>query len=164
MGTKNNPGQYDCYTNAAPDEPMFILLGRDPCAPLVVTLWVKLRREMGKTNLAKIEEARSCARAMETWGKDQGKGDDLKSAMEIFRGIVAGDVKRIEHLTVGWSKEQRENRKLRAALVNAEHLADQLAAALSLWKTRSALNAAPWPETHNALTAYNNVRSNTESK
>lgn len=29
MGTKNNPGEFDCYANAAPDEPMFILLGRD---------------------------------------------------------------------------------------------------------------------------------------
>ena len=32
MATKNNPGKFDCYTNAEPDEPMFILLGRDPVA------------------------------------------------------------------------------------------------------------------------------------
>lgn len=27
MGSKNNPGKYDCYEAADPDEPMFILLG-----------------------------------------------------------------------------------------------------------------------------------------
>lgn len=30
MGTKSNPTQFDCYANALPDEPMFILLARDP--------------------------------------------------------------------------------------------------------------------------------------
>lgn len=29
MGTKNNPGAFDCYANAEPDEPMFVLLARD---------------------------------------------------------------------------------------------------------------------------------------
>ena len=33
MGTKNNPGQFDCYRNAEPDEPMFVLLARDERAP-----------------------------------------------------------------------------------------------------------------------------------
>ena len=28
MGTKNNPGRFDCYGNAEPDEPIFVLLGR----------------------------------------------------------------------------------------------------------------------------------------
>lgn len=36
MGTKNNPGAFDCYANAEPDEPMFVLLGRDKHAPAPV--------------------------------------------------------------------------------------------------------------------------------
>jgi hypothetical protein len=28
MGTKNVPGKFDCYANALPDEPTFVLLGR----------------------------------------------------------------------------------------------------------------------------------------
>lgn len=44
MGTKNNPGNFDCYTNAEPDEPMFILLGRDPLAPALVKIWAAMRR------------------------------------------------------------------------------------------------------------------------
>lgn len=43
MGTKNNPGNYDCYANADPDEPMFILLGRDALAPSLVDIWAMIR-------------------------------------------------------------------------------------------------------------------------
>lgn len=36
MGTKNRSGDFDCYANAEPDEPMFILLGRSAKSPLLV--------------------------------------------------------------------------------------------------------------------------------
>ena len=39
MGTKNNPGQFDCYGAAAPDEPIFILRATDISAPSLVVLW-----------------------------------------------------------------------------------------------------------------------------
>ena len=39
MGTKNNPGEFDCYENAEPDEPIFVLSARDPSAPLIVRQW-----------------------------------------------------------------------------------------------------------------------------
>jgi hypothetical protein len=29
VGTKNTPGPFDCYASAHPDEPMFVLLGRE---------------------------------------------------------------------------------------------------------------------------------------
>ena len=50
MGTKNDPGEYDCYANAKDDEPMFVLLARDPIAPVLVHLWVMMRGLMGKMN------------------------------------------------------------------------------------------------------------------
>lgn len=43
MGTKNNPGKFDCYANAEPDEPIFILLGRDRLAAHLVSIWSKIR-------------------------------------------------------------------------------------------------------------------------
>lgn len=43
MGTKNNPGKFDCYANAEPDEPMFVLLGRDRLAAHLVSIWSKIR-------------------------------------------------------------------------------------------------------------------------
>lgn len=66
MGTKNNPGMYDCYDKAEPDEPMFVLLGRDPLAPVLVNLWANLR-EMDKGYSDKIQEALDCALQMVTW-------------------------------------------------------------------------------------------------
>ena len=39
MGTKNKPGDFDCYANAEDDEPLFVLLGRDRRAPNAVLKW-----------------------------------------------------------------------------------------------------------------------------
>lgn len=43
MGTKNNPGKFDCYNAAEPDEPMFTLLARDPLAGFLVSIWSSMR-------------------------------------------------------------------------------------------------------------------------
>lgn len=43
MGSKIAPGAFDCYANAEPDEPMFVLLARDPDAPNVVRDWAAAR-------------------------------------------------------------------------------------------------------------------------
>jgi hypothetical protein len=67
MGTKNNPGTYDCYENTDPDEPMFILLARDPLAPALVREWAQRRAETRGRPDAKIDEARACAENMERW-------------------------------------------------------------------------------------------------
>lgn len=71
MGTKNNPGDFDCYANAEPDEPMFILLGRDAHAHTAVRKWADDREAMVKAGMKPMEdmrmvwEARECADAME---------------------------------------------------------------------------------------------------
>jgi hypothetical protein len=66
MSTKNNPGEFDCYTNADPDEPMFVLLGRDRHAPMLVQLWASMR-ELDGEDKAKVTEARICATDMTEW-------------------------------------------------------------------------------------------------
>lgn len=63
MGTKFNPGEYDCYEAADPDEPMFILLARDRDAPALVELWADVREGRGE-DPAKVAEARQCAEDM----------------------------------------------------------------------------------------------------
>jgi len=45
MSTKNNPGEFDCYAKALPDEPMFILLARDPDFYALVEEWAIRRKE-----------------------------------------------------------------------------------------------------------------------
>jgi hypothetical protein len=66
MGTKNNPGTFDCYKDAEPDEPMFVLLVRDPIAPPLVRQWAE-RRRLTHGHSAKVKEAIACANAMEEW-------------------------------------------------------------------------------------------------
>lgn len=84
MGSKSNPGGYDCYQNAHPDEPMFILLGRDPSACFLVAMWAQLREELGEDPV-KVEEARKCARDLRDWAVAQGKEDRMKAIARFFQ-------------------------------------------------------------------------------
>ena len=70
MGTKNNPGDYDCYEKAESDEPMFVLLARDPLAPILVDLWASLRAHSAG-NPSKVQEARQCAESMREWKRSK---------------------------------------------------------------------------------------------
>ena len=69
MGTKNNPGKYDCYSRAEPDEPIFTLRGSDPFAPQLVRLWAFMRRVLIGVDIddEKGLEAKDVADAMERW-------------------------------------------------------------------------------------------------
>lgn len=86
MGTKNNPGQFDCYEAAEDDEPMFVLLARDALAPDTIEDWARRRFERLASEhtlkeqygehldrahvqraLSKIAEALACAQAMREW-------------------------------------------------------------------------------------------------
>lgn len=69
MGTKKNPARYDCYANADPNEPMFILLGRDIGARALVEAWANQRAANGE-DPAIVAEARDCAAAMRVWHTD----------------------------------------------------------------------------------------------
>lgn len=72
MGTKNNPGKFDCYANAEPDEPMFILLGRDKHASRLVWEWAELREADGE-DPTKVAEARECSLAMVRFRQERQK-------------------------------------------------------------------------------------------
>lgn len=69
MGTKSNPGDFDCYANAEDDEPMFILLARDESAPAIIREWCFHRYASGKNHPRdpQIVEALECATKMEAW-------------------------------------------------------------------------------------------------
>lgn len=88
MGTKDKPGVFDCYDAADGDEPMFVLLARDPDAPNTVEEWARRRferlaREHSSVQypehesaaerdrllkvLRKIAEALTCAAEMREW-------------------------------------------------------------------------------------------------
>lgn len=82
MSTKNNPGPFDCYANAEPDEPMFVLLGRDKHAPLLVHLWALMRHADG-------EDAEKIAEAIRV-GNDMVGYRLLRKPDEIPAGVRAG--------------------------------------------------------------------------
>ena len=43
MGTKNDPGKFDCHAKAADDEPLFTLRAKDPIAPALIEAWRHIR-------------------------------------------------------------------------------------------------------------------------
>jgi hypothetical protein len=76
MGTKENPGRFDCHANALPDEPMFVLLARDIQAPGLVFTWAMQREDRIKrgtapeTDWALVLEAYQCGAAMKVWREE----------------------------------------------------------------------------------------------
>lgn len=82
MGTKNDPGKFDCYANAAPDEPMFILLGRDPVASFCVSLWMILRKDIGANaeDDQQMKDAAGCVSDMVDYSAKLGKSEQVAKA------------------------------------------------------------------------------------
>ena len=75
MGTKANPGPFDCHADADTHEPIFTLRARDPLASMLVDLWVDLR-ELSRPRdhepdryreQRKRDDATNCAIAMRQW-------------------------------------------------------------------------------------------------
>lgn len=87
MGTKEKPGAYDCLTKAEPDEPIFVLLGRDPTAAFVVLEWALLREHLGQTSKEQIDEARECAGKMAEYARTKGKSDAVRRAGEAWAAL-----------------------------------------------------------------------------
>jgi len=96
MGTKNNPGSYDCYAHAAPDEPMFVLLARDIDAPRTVLNWavsrlVRLVKKYGDSEQIpmaerlQIQEARQCVDDMVAWHQKNRTPDPTHDSGELPR-------------------------------------------------------------------------------
>jgi len=93
--TKNNPGKFNCYEKAAPDEPLFTLRAKDQVAAAFVRAWRLVRageiddamdqiedafealKQSGRPLLPlgsdKSKEAEECAAAMEAWCRAERK-------------------------------------------------------------------------------------------
>jgi hypothetical protein len=76
MGTKRNPGKFDCHAKADPDTELFTLVSTDELMPHLIRYWVWLKLRKGERwnegeNMAevrqgakhneKLEEALACA-------------------------------------------------------------------------------------------------------
>lgn len=74
MGTKRNPGDFDCYKNAGMDEPIFVLRANDPHASYLVQTWAdRVSRQVHLTarDSVKASEALRVADAMDAWAATQ---------------------------------------------------------------------------------------------
>lgn len=73
MGTKNEPGRFDCFAAALPDEPTFTLLARDPDFFRLVKKWAKRRMkaiqcgDRPQSDVAMVAEAEQCAWDGQEW-------------------------------------------------------------------------------------------------
>ena len=71
MPSKQNPGVYDCYKAALPDEPVFTILGRDLAGPATLEFWASQRIKLGKTveddDKDRIRVAFDDAKEMQEW-------------------------------------------------------------------------------------------------
>lgn len=71
MATKNNPGAFQCYQAALPDEEIFTILGRDLAGPATLRFWAteRVKLGLGKTedDLGRVAAALNEADAMSVW-------------------------------------------------------------------------------------------------
>lgn len=95
MGTKNNPGNFNCYAAAMPDEPIFILMGRDPAAPVAMEFWIEERQRLGKAvdqdDLDKIEENRTLQGAFRRWREQNLNGPNGYPTWKEPRYLIDSD-------------------------------------------------------------------------
>ncbi len=66
MGTKQEPGRYDCLEKLYEDEPFFVLRAQDVLADDLVIFWADMAEAQG-CNPKKVQEARDIAIAMKQW-------------------------------------------------------------------------------------------------
>lgn len=55
MGLKAKELESGCFAKAKDDEPMFVLLGRDMLAPVLVRLWAKLHDGFSRSDISAKE-------------------------------------------------------------------------------------------------------------
>ena len=71
MSSKQNPSVYNGYKAALPDEPIFVILGRDPAGPATLDFWASQRIKLGKTvgedDKDRIRAAIDEAKEMQEW-------------------------------------------------------------------------------------------------
>jgi hypothetical protein len=86
MWSKSKPGPFDRYAEAAPEEPVFVLLGRDPVSTFLVSLWIGVHGVMGGNSPAEALDAAQCSLALEQWAR--AHGGDVNRALQGFLHVL----------------------------------------------------------------------------
>jgi|SRR5882672_7618846 len=86
MGTKNNPGRFDCHASAEPDEPLFTLLGRDRLAGHLVSIWSKVKMgDMEAVGVVFLDMLHKHAVAYGMEPDVERADEAMQCALEMFR-------------------------------------------------------------------------------
>lgn len=75
---------------------MFVLLGRDTTAPVVVSFWQELRKQLGTTSPEVLAEAETCQENMAKWAVSLGK--DPLPAWNAQQAVLSKAVSRTKAL------------------------------------------------------------------
>ena len=110
MGTKNEPGQFDCFAAAEDDEPMFVLLARDELAASMVAMWAALR--IGAFDAAQL-------------AFDTMKGQALRYAGDYADTDKAGEASQCAAAMVAWIAENRPGKLLSVMMPDRETMLKQ---------------------------------------
>lgn len=84
MGTKTNPGAFDCHKAAADDEPIFTLRSTDPFAPTLVRLWAAARAQ----DSVRLEEEFETLVALALNDKRPAKPAKVEEAMHLATAMT----------------------------------------------------------------------------
>lgn len=127
MGTKLEGDP--CLESAMPDEPMFVLLARDPNMPALVRLWSSIRRTQiaegarPTTDLTQVEEAERLADRAVRWRADADEAWKKQRAFDFVEGTHAEFSDAAAQHDYGTGHTKAEVDRISATLVNP--LADQ---------------------------------------
>ena len=74
-----------CFNKARDDERVFVLLARDPAAPVAIRAWVAERLRIGKNSItdAQVIEALDCASRMER------EREEVRARQQTFLHVEA---------------------------------------------------------------------------
>ena len=94
MTTKKNPNAFYSYAEAHPDEPIFVLFGRDPQAAGLVRLWASGRDFLEGEDDPKVAMAHKCADAMERWYTTRAQESPLNILTLLPFEVLASELRR----------------------------------------------------------------------
>jgi hypothetical protein len=110
--TRRRKVEYDCLAKLEPDEPCFVLIGRDRASAAVIKIWATLwLQEIGlglrpEEDRAQVSQALKIARDMEIWERDRRQKREHDDLAFDDRGIpTTGEHARRERNTTSGAND-----------------------------------------------------------
>ena len=97
MGTKKQPGRFDCYGDAGEDEPIFVLRANDPAAIAAIHAWMQARHlhnfidgaKLIEREKARLQSAQEVIHEMTAWQEAQKHQKSLSLMDRSLKDYIA---------------------------------------------------------------------------